>query len=100
MIDTQLKDKVAIVTGANHGIGAATAKALSEQGVKVLISYLRLGEDYSKHRESLYKERQASPADEVAEEIKAAGRMAETYEIDLSEADNIPQLFDQAEKLF
>jgi|GEM_PF-3240799 len=28
MIDPQLAGKVALVTGANHGIGAATAKAL------------------------------------------------------------------------
>ena len=100
MIDTQLKDKVAIVTGANHGIGAATAKALALQGAKVLVSYLRLGEDYSKHRESLYKEKQASTADRVIEEIKVAGGVAEAYEVDLSEVNNISKLFDHAEKLF
>jgi 3-oxoacyl-[acyl-carrier protein] reductase len=32
----------AIVTGANHGIGAATAEALARQGCAVLITYLRL----------------------------------------------------------
>ena len=30
MIDTGLKDKVVLVTGAQHGIGAATAKALPQ----------------------------------------------------------------------
>jgi len=40
-----LRDHVAIVTGANHGIGAATARVLSRYGARVLISYLRLEDD-------------------------------------------------------
>jgi len=32
---------VAIVTGANHGIGAATAERLASAGAAVLITYLR-----------------------------------------------------------
>jgi len=39
MIDPQIDGKVAIVTGANHGIGAATAKALAAQGTKVFLTY-------------------------------------------------------------
>ncbi|RLC99386.1 MAG: hypothetical protein DRI77_02875 [Chloroflexi bacterium] len=42
MIDPGLKGKVALVTGANHGIGAATAKAFAAQGAMVFITYLRL----------------------------------------------------------
>ncbi len=36
MIDFELADKVAIVTGASRGLGRATAVALIEQGVRVL----------------------------------------------------------------
>ena len=35
-------DHVAIVTGANHGIGAATARALARQGCAVLCAYFRV----------------------------------------------------------
>ncbi len=34
MIDPQLENKVVFITGANHGIGAATAKVSAAQGAK------------------------------------------------------------------
>jgi NAD(P)-dependent dehydrogenase (short-subunit alcohol dehydrogenase family) len=39
MIDSQLENKVVPISGANHGIGAATAKAFAAQGSKVFITY-------------------------------------------------------------
>ena len=41
MINTGLKDKVVIVTGANHGIGAGIALAFAKEGAKVFINYYR-----------------------------------------------------------
>ena len=48
MINTKLKGKVALITGANHGIGATTALALGNQGVKVFTSFFRPSCQYSK----------------------------------------------------
>ena len=45
-----LTNHVAIVTGANHGIGAATASTLAECGASVLVTYLRLVEEDDSRR--------------------------------------------------
>ena len=44
MVDYGLKDKVAIITGANNpwGIGAATALAFAREGAKVVLIYKKL----------------------------------------------------------
>jgi 3-oxoacyl-[acyl-carrier protein] reductase len=81
MIDTGLEGKVVLVTGANHGIGAATAKAFAGEGAAVFISYLG-----------------SSPADAVIRAIRDRGGRAEACEADLANPAAIPRLFDRLEE--
>ena len=41
MIDPQLESRIVLITGAHHGIGAATARAFASQGAQVFIAYYR-----------------------------------------------------------
>ncbi len=109
MIDPNLKEKVILITGANHGIGAASAKAFAAQGAKVFITYFRGTTHFSaeemaqaqKHGAGgpeLYAANQQRSGDEVAAEIEAAGGTAVAHEADLADASNIPLLFAQCEE--
>ena len=109
MIDPQLGEKVAIVSGANHGIGAATARALAAQGVKVLVTYFLPDCSYSEEElrearragvasEKLYRANQQQSAQQTIEVIRGNQGCAVAYETDLGNADNIPKLFELCER--
>lgn len=103
-MNTGLQGKVALITGANHGIGAATAKALAAEGVAVLINYLRMPPmgRYQQGEAQLdsYDTARARTADEIVQNIRSAGGRAEAVEADLADAAIIPTLFDRAEIVF
>jgi 3-oxoacyl-[acyl-carrier protein] reductase len=100
MVDTGLSGRVAVVTGANHGIGAATARALAAEGAAVFITYRRVPTPPSIPAEMPYARYRAQTADAVVAAIREAGGQAEAWEADLAEPAVIPRLFDGAEAAF
>ncbi|HEX9338775.1 MAG TPA: SDR family oxidoreductase, partial [Pseudonocardiaceae bacterium] len=79
----RVTDRVAVVTGAGRGIGAATAVALAEAGADVVIS--------SRTEDDLRQ---------VAERVTAAGRRAHVVVGDLDDLDRVAELADTAADVF
>jgi 3-oxoacyl-[acyl-carrier protein] reductase len=92
--------RVAIVTGGNHGIGAATAVALARAGVDVLVTFLRLDDDHDPGVPPAYGARRAAGADEVLAAIGPLAGHALALEDDLTEDGAPARLFDEAERRF
>jgi 3-oxoacyl-[acyl-carrier protein] reductase len=77
-------DKVAIVTGASRGIGAAIAERLAGDGFAVMINYAE----------------RAAPAEELARKINAAGGRAVTSKADVSNPQDVRRLFAETTSAF
>jgi 3-oxoacyl-[acyl-carrier protein] reductase len=88
----------AIVTGANHGIGAATATALAQRGCAVLCTFLRIQDPDDPGSPQAYRDHRALDAHAVVDQIRAAGGRALAVEADLADPATPPMLFDTAEE--
>ncbi len=95
-----LSGHVALVTGANHGIGGATARTLAACGARVVISYLRLEDAPDPGIPELYRENRAADAEDVLADIYAAGGQAIALEADLTDPETPGRLLDAAEAEF
>lgn len=92
-----LSGHVALVTGGNHGIGAATASTLATCGARVLVTYLRVTGDADEKLPDAYHRNRASDAEHVLSTIHRTGAKAVAVEADLADRATVSRLFDTAE---
>ena len=81
---SDLKGKVAVVTGGSKGIGAAIAKSLSTSGAAVVVNY------------AFGKE----GADRIVADIKANGGKAIAVKADVTKTADVRRLFAETKKAF
>jgi 3-oxoacyl-[acyl-carrier protein] reductase len=80
----KLNGKIAVVTGASKGIGAAIAKHLAAEGAAVVVNYASSKEG----------------ADRVVDEISSAGGKAIAVQANVSQKAEIERLFAKTQQIF
>jgi NAD(P)-dependent dehydrogenase (short-subunit alcohol dehydrogenase family) len=78
----ELNGKIALVTGASRGIGAATSRILAERGADVVINYRSKG----------------PRAEAVAETVQAAGGKAILAQADITSADDMSAMIEKVKE--
>lgn len=81
---SKLRNKVAVVTGASKGIGAAIAKSLGAEGASVVVNYAS----------------SKAGADQVVAEITKNGGKAIAVQGDVSKAADVKRLFQETKKAY
>jgi NAD(P)-dependent dehydrogenase (short-subunit alcohol dehydrogenase family) len=82
-LGTALQDKVAIVTGAGRGIGAATARLFAQEGAKVILT-----------------SRSQTELETVQQEIQTTGGICAIFLADVSSESDVQNLFEFCQTTF
>ena len=77
-------NKVVIVTGGSRGIGAATSLLLAQQGYRVCVNYRTRQQD----------------AEAIVSQIDQAGGIALSYQADVTDPNQVDQLFNRTREIF
>src|SRR4030095_12921094 len=77
-----LEGKVALITGASRGIGAAAAKRLAQSGASVVVNY---------HQNK-------AAAQKVLEEVESAGARGMIYQADVTRKDQVESMVKTTEQ--
>ena len=103
MIDYGLKDRVALITGANNpwGIGATTALAFAREGAKIVLVYKRVDRPFDatktdKNGVDRYYSANAGDTALVEEKLKEMNADYLIIESDISVEENVKSIYDQA----
>ncbi len=81
-----LKDKVVLIAGGGKNLGGLISRQVAEQGADVMIHY---------NSESSRKE-----SEKTAEAVRALGRRAELFQADLTNVENMRELFNVTKEKF